>query len=404
MASSLSFIRGLASLGYLSLRLLIGQGLGRQRLVFCLQIGAIALSSGAALIILVLFQSFRLAITDSLYQYFGTFWIQYYAEEYESRLQPIDRAYLDRLGVRVEPAIHLPIFIEGRDGRSDGIQLIAVEASWWELPLWRSRLAYPISQWNGESGIVLSRRLAQRLGVSVGEKVTLLWLADPPRLRRLPVLSLYEAHLEEVDRQVAFAPLSLAQTLLGWQVSQVQVAHVFMPSSIQQDKSAEEIAEKLPNFYEIVPMEAIFPDIFNWISLIEQNVQLILLIVLGLTIFVVSSGFLVLQFGQRLRYEVLWAIGIHPLHLRTFTLFQAMWSVGLGTAGGLSWASLLLWTQAKWGWFHLDPESYLLPVIPVHLTWKPYIGVIGAGLCLAIGLGLLSYPKRRLLRLLTQAE
>ncbi|MCX8112687.1 MAG: ABC transporter permease [Bacteroidia bacterium] len=404
MAQAVSPFRGFWSIGYLGRRLLFGQGLRRQRLVFFLQLSAIALGSGSALLILILSYSFRSAITDKLYGYFGRFWIQYYANEQESHPRPIQRTYLQKLSVRAEPAIHLPVLVEGSSQRYEGVQLLAVDDTWWKNPIWKASLRDSLVGWTVAYGVVLSQRLAGRLGVTPGEKVTIVWLADPPRLRRLPVIGLYDAQIEEIDRQVAFVPLSLGQELLGWDTSQAQIGHLFMPSTPNPGELIERLTEDLPTPYELVPIENIFPDIFGWLGLIEQNVQVILGIVLGLSFFAVASGFLVLQFAQRLRYEVLWVLGATEAQLRSLSLFQAAWSVFLGVTIGLGWASLLLWTQARWKWFRLDPENYLLSTVPVRWHVESYLWVTAVGLFLSVVLSWMTYPRRRALRLLTQAE
>lgn len=403
MAKVIPTFRSLQAFGYLARRLLIGYGLRRQRFIFFLQIGAIALSSGGALLILILSQSFRSVITERLYAYFGGLWVQYYAAEQEVHARPIDRRFLEKLPVHTEAAIHLPVLIEGAEQRYEGVQLLAVERSWWERTLWRT-LTPPPKVWEEESGIILSQRLAQQLGVSIGDQVTVVWLAEPPRLRRLPVLSLYDAQMEELDRRVAFVPLALGQRLLGWDSTQVQVGHLFFTRADQQEELAEKAAEALPTLYEVVPIENIFPDIFGWLGLIEQNVQVILGIVLGLSFFAVTSGFLVLQFSQRLRYEVLWVLGATPQQLWQIALWQALFSVMIGYLLGMLWSSLLLWSQAQWGWFRLDPENYLLATVPVQWDWRPYMYVGAISVLLAVGLSSLIYSRRRALRLLTQAE
>lgn len=404
MAQAVSPFRVSFALGYVGFKLLIGQGLRRQRTVFFLQVGAIALSSGAALLILILSYSFRTTIAERLYGYFGGLWIKYYAEAQETAPKPIEKVYVEGLLYRTEPAIHLPMLIEGRGTAYAGVDVVAVEASWWKNPLWQQALIQPIHEWTGENGVVLSRRLAQRLGIRIGDEVILVWLADPPRLRRLPVLSLYDAKIDEIDRQIVFVPLPLAQVLLGWDSTQIQIAHLFFSDPTQQTSIAEAIVERLPHFYEILPIEQIFPDIFGWLGLIEQNVQVILGIVLGLSIFAVASGFLVLQFSQRLRYEILWSLGAQPIHLRMIALYQAIFSVLLGTVIGIGWSSLLLWTQWQWEWFRLDPENYLLPAVPVQWYLSAYGYVMGTSIVIGGLISVLAYPRRRALRLLTQAE
>lgn len=406
MAKVISSCRRVFGLSKLAWRLLIGHGFHRQRLLFFLQLSVVALGAGGATVVLVVSSSFREAITEQLHQYLGEWWVRYYGEEQESRPMPIDLAYVQQFrgqGYLVEPAIHLPVLIEGADNRYEGVLLLAVQGTWWQHTFWQ-RLISPVRSWGGDTVICLSRAVAHRLGVQVGDRVTMVWLADPPRVRRLRVVALYEARVDEIDRQVAFVPLELGQTLMGWDSAAVQVAHVFPSGSQPSDSVAEKLSWQIPISYEIVPIEAIFPDIFDWLGLIEQNVQVILGIVLVLSFFSVASAFLVLQFSQRLRYELCWALGTTPLQLWSLTLYQALFLVGMGVVIGELLSVVLLASQARWEWLKLDPENYLLSVVPVLWRVEPFLGVAGVALGLGIGLSFIAYPWRRAVRLLTQTE
>lgn len=405
MEKVISAFRSYFSLAPLAGKLLIGQGLRRQRLIFLIQIGVISLATASALLILNASYSFREAITQRLYSYLGQLWVRYYGEEQENRPLPIDRAYVESLrreGCRIESAIHLPMLIESAAGRYEGVNLVGVGPSWWHTA-WGDVLIQPVPTWGGDTMVVLSRRLAERLGVRVGDKVTAVWLADPPRLRRLRVVALYQVGLEEIDRHTGFIPIEMAQRLLAWDSTQVQIAHIF-PGPAMSDSLIQAVSWKLPYLYEIVPVEAIFPDIFDWLGLIEQNVQVILGIVLGLSFFSGASAFLVLQFAQRLRYELCWALGASARRLWSLTFFQACMVTGIGMGIGFLMALGLLGSQAVWGWIRLDPENYLIATLPVYWYGGHLWGVVGVGVVGAFLLTVMAYPRRRWVRLLTQTE
>ncbi|MCS7189949.1 MAG: hypothetical protein RMJ66_08845 [Bacteroidia bacterium] len=406
MEKTLSALREILDIWRLAWKLLLGQGLRRQRLVFLIQLGGIALGAFTALLVLTLSSSFERAIREKLYHYMGGLWIRYYGEEQESHPLPIEYEYIHPLrqgGLRVEGSIHLPVLLEGKERRYEGVTLVAVEQSWWRTE-WRNLLKNKLKDWEGDSLIVLSRLLAKKLGLEVGEQVIAVWLAEPPRMRRLRVVALYEAHIDEIDRNIAFVPMSLGQTLLNWTSSQVQVAHVFVSSDVRLDSLAEALSWKLPYSYEILTLEAIFPDIFDWLELIEQNVQVILGIVLILSFFSAASAFLVLQFVQRLRYELCWALGAKPFQLWMLTVGQALLAVGMGTLLGEALAAILLFSQYYWEWFQLDAENYLLSAVPVYWYKSYFIEVLGVGGIMAVLLSVITFPRRRYVRLLSHAE
>jgi lipoprotein-releasing system permease protein len=75
---------------------------------------------------------------------------------------------------------------------------------------------------NFDDGIVIGRRLGQRLGVNVGEDITLLspqGVATPfgmlPRSRRIKVVAFFNIGMSELDNGLAFLPLKMSQEFLN---------------------------------------------------------------------------------------------------------------------------------------------------------------------------------------------
>jgi lipoprotein-releasing system permease protein len=268
---------------------------------------------------------------------------------------------------------------------------LAVEGAWFE-GMWRSALQKPLPAWQGHVA-VLSERLAQRLQVKVGDEVIIAWLSDPPRFRKLKVIALYHSGLEEIDARIAFAPLEVGQALRRYAPDQVQVLHVFLASLSDSGAVLEALQENLSIDEEIVPIDYLFRDIFDWLGLIRQNVSLILSIVVGLSFFVAVSAFLVLMLTARVRFQVLRSLGMSRWGLRGLVVAQAIGVVGIGVGIGSLLAGGLLFLQAKWGWVRLDPESYLLEKVPVYWEGLPFVYVGIGAVLLAILMGVWVAPS-----------
>lgn len=370
----------------LGLRLLVGVGLRRQRVVFSIAVGVVALSVAAAILTLVFARSFERAIVSRLYSYLGAAWIQAYGGDFESEPPSLSKQRLLALkGYQIRPAIHLPMLIEAKPGQYEGVDLLCVDTSWFQGP-WGSRPA----AWEGPV-LLLSKSLVTRLGLKVGDPVILAWLKEPIRFRRVRLIGTFQSGLSEIDQRLALAPLELGQKLRGWEADQVQVGHVFLapetPSSWLYD-----LQEKLAITDEILPIESIFPDIFDWLGLIEQNVWLILGIVLAMSFFVLCASFLVLGLAQRVRFQLLGFLGMSRFDLWRLIATQAFFTVGLGAFLGSLVATLILYAQYMWGWIRLDPESYLLDRVPVFWEAAAYLQVWGLALGLSGVVGLLIAP------------
>jgi lipoprotein-releasing system permease protein len=155
----------------------------------------------------------------------------------------------------------------------------------------------------------------------------------------------------------------------------------------------EALQENLSIDEEIVPIDYLFRDIFDWLGLIRQNVSLILSIVVGLSFFVAVSAFLVLMLTARVRFQVLRSLGMSRRDLWGLVVAQAIGVVGIGVGIGSLLAGGLLFLQAKWGWVRLDPESYLLEKVPVYWEGLPFVYVGIGAVLLAILMGVWVAPS-----------
>ncbi len=378
----------------LAFRLLLGTGWRRQRLLFLLELGVVSVAVAGAILTLILSRSFERAIGEKLYGYLGAFWIRSYGQELESEPRPLWRKGIDTLTLpqaRIVGAIHLPVLIESAQAPYEGVQILAVEAGWF-TGMWRERLTNPISEWQG-AVVVLSKKLAQRLKVGVGDEVIIAWLSDPPRFRKLKVIALYHSGFEEIDARIAFAPLEMGQPLRKYTSDQIQVAHVFLAPSAESDAILETLQERLSTEDEIVPIEYLFSDIFDWLRLIRQNAGLILGIVVGMSFFVVVAAFLVLVLTARMRFQVLRYLGMSRRGLWGIVLMQAVGVVGMGACLGSLLAGGLLLLQDRWGWMRLDPENYLIERIPVYWEGTPFTYTVLGALLLAVVMGMWVAPS-----------
>jgi len=343
---------------------------------------------------LTLSKAFQRAITEKLYGYFGGAWIRSFGQELESTPRPLLRASIDSLRIpeaRLEVAVHLPVLIEAPGMPYEGAEVLAVEQSWFQ-DHWHKALRGPLPpRWEGPI-IILSERLANRLGVRVGDDVTMAWLSDPPRFRKLRVVALYHSGLEEVDARMAFVPLPLGQALRRYEAHYIQVAHVFIQDPQALGPIIERLQEALTVEEEIVPIEYLFSDIFDWLGLIRQNVGLILGIVVGMSFFVATAAFLVLLLVQRSRFQLLRVLGMGKRAIWGLVLGQALVAVGLGVVGGALLSFILLLSQSVWGWAQLDPESYLLEQVPVYWDGTAFALVSLGALGLALIMGWWAAP------------
>ena len=77
----------------------------------------------------------------------------------------------------------------------------------------------------GNNWIVLSRNIADMLGLDVGSRADVYFMQSQVRIRRLTVTGIYETGFLEYDRMFGISDLGLMQRLNGWELSTHDRAH-----------------------------------------------------------------------------------------------------------------------------------------------------------------------------------
>jgi lipoprotein-releasing system permease protein len=121
-----------------------------------------------------------------------------------------------------------------------------------------------------------------------------------------------------------------------------------------------------------------YPQIFDWLNLLDMNVWIILGLIILVAGFNMVSGLLILMLERTTMIGVLKAIGTDNwsirkifLHISAFLILQGMF---WGNIAGITFCII----QSEWGIFKLDPGSYYLETVPVNLKIS-YLLMLNAG-------------------------
>lgn len=258
------------------------------------------------------------------------------------------------------------------------------------------------------STVILSRSIAERLRLGVGDRVQAYFVhrddgADglsfdsrtSVRTRRLTVGGLYETHFSEYDRHVVLVSPALLSDVNGWDIllSPDDDAEADTEATTRADGA--EVAAGLQVFiddfdrlsevhealltalagrtdrrgtpYYVLSAEQLHPQVFGWLALLDTNVWVILGLMAVVAAFTMISGLLIIILERTATIGVLKALGASDALLRRVFLYVALFL----TAKGLLWGNLigigLCLVQLAWHPLALDPESYYLEYVPIAL-------------------------------------
>lgn len=237
--------------------------------------------------------------------------------------------------------------------------------------------------------VVLSRTLAERLGLKVGDRVYSYYFSRTIKQRRFKVAALYDTHLRQFDRTFILTDLKTVNQLNNWDDCQSSGLEVRLSSSGQLKEAQEwlshNVVGKRDRDGHVSAVVSIRENprtaaVLSWLDLLDSNVMLILVIMVCVAGFTMISGLLILILERTRTIGVLKALGATNTRIRHTFLWFAAFIVGRGMVFGNVAGLLIVFLQQKFRIFPLDPEKYYVDSVPVEFDWLWIAGVNVASL------------------------
>ena len=238
--------------------------------------------------------------------------------------------------------------------------------------------------------VIISKKISDMLRLKTGDSFAMLFIQDPPRMRKFTISGIYETSLEEFDKMYVFCDIGHIQRLNGWRNDQVSGFEVYIKdfskldemTSIVRDTIGYRLAEDETKF-KVTNIRMRYPQIFDWLNFQDINVIIIILLMLIVAGFNMISGLLILILEKTNMIGVLKSLGAEDITIRRLFLYQAAYLIGKGLFWGNFIGIGLAFIQLKTGIITLDPTSYYIKTVPVNLELT-HILLLNAGTMAAI--------------------
>ena len=223
--------------------------------------------------------------------------------------------------------------------------------------------------------ILISQYFADLLKLQIGDPVAMYFVEDPPRVRKFIISGIYDTGLEDFDKKFVLADIKHVQKLNGWDNNQVSGFEIIINDFEQINKLSKEIRNNhtYPLFSQgtklrVLPITAKFPQIFDWLNVIDVNVWVILTLVIAVAGFNMISGLLIIILERTSMIGLFKAMGSTNWSIRKIFLYLSSLLIGKGMIWGNIIGIGLCILQSKFGIFKLDPATYYLEVVPINLN------------------------------------
>jgi lipoprotein-releasing system permease protein len=249
--------------------------------------------------------------------------------------------------------------------------------------------------------VLISKQVSSLMKLKVGDPLYSYFLNDDnsnQRMRKFMVSGIYQSSLEEFDRLFILADIQQVRKLNNWSPDQVSGFEVTIDNFDKLDELTEKVKDITVHYSEQdstlmrpVSITSKYPQIFDWLNLLDMNVWIILTLIILVAGFNMVSGLLILILERTTMIGTLKAVGSNNRSIRKVFLYLAFFLLGRGMLWGNIVGIGMCILQSYFGIFRLDPASYYLEYVPINLKIS-HLLLLNAG-TLLITLAMLIVPS-----------
>jgi len=226
--------------------------------------------------------------------------------------------------------------------------------------------------------IWVSKKMADLLNLKLGDDLTMFFILESeaiPRQRKFHVAGIYKTSLEEFDRMFVLVDINHIRKLNNWKSDEVSGFEILVndfKKLPEQESAVRSLLLRYANpespVLHVVSIRDKYRNIFDWLSLLDMNVWVILILMVLVAGFNMVSSLLVIILERTQMIGILKAMGARNWSIRkVFLYFSVMLILKALLWGNILGIGICL-IQKYTHVLKLDPTSYYLEYVPVNLT------------------------------------
>ena len=246
--------------------------------------------------------------------------------------------------------------------------------------------------------VSIPHRLSEITGLGVGDDLLTYFVGEKVRVRKFHITAIHRDLVEVDDNLLVYASLSDMQRLNGWADDRVSCLDISLTEGASREEVAGTIGHLLLNSgypeeeaLYVASSEDEYPQIFDWLKLLDFNVVVILVLMTLVAGFNMVSGLLIMLLRNVPTIGTLKTLGMNNRAIGGLFVRIGARAVLRGMLIGNALALLFCFVQGTWHLIPLDPANYFVSYVPVHVN-LPWILVADAAAFLGI-LALLWLPS-----------
>lgn len=236
---------------------------------------------------------------------------------------------------------------------------------------------------NSQQKILISKNIANKLSVKVGDKIFAYFVNEQGvRMRKFAICGIYETNLKQFDSQICLTDLYTTNKLNGWEPDQCSGVELQIKDFNQLEQTSinvlSQVKNKVDKYGSTYSSETVIeqnPQIFSWLDLMDLNVWIILGLMVAVAGVTMISGLLIIILERTQMIGIMKAIGANNRQIRHVFLWFATFVIGKGLLiGNLLGIGLILF-QEHTKFLRLNPQTYYVDTVPTEINTILIIGL-----------------------------
>lgn len=367
---------------FIAKRISFRQAGGFSGTIHRIAVGSLALGLGVSILAIMVLGGFQNTVSERVFGFTGHFQVQRFqmSNAFEEAPFSMNSDFIQNSKnlpflTKIQSFAHKAALLKG-DEEVQGVLVKGVSKDFDTLSfaqyLTEGRLLHlPDSGISNE--ILLSKFMANKLLLKVGDKVTLYFVQDPPRFRRVEVVGIFETYLENFDEKIVIGELQTIRNLNGWTADQVGGLEVFVDNPNKAEDYFPLIERELDLNLKLIDSRDRFLEIFDWLTLLDTNVVVFISLIGFVAIFNMGAILFILIMERTQMIGLLKAMGARNAHVRRIFFWNGMKILGRGLLLGNLIGLGIGFLQDQFRLVPLDAASYYMSYVPIDWNWPVFI-------------------------------
>jgi lipoprotein-releasing system permease protein len=213
--------------------------------------------------------------------------------------------------------------------------------------------------------VLVSKNWAEKNGLILNSNFLCYYVQNPARIRKYTIKGIFDTGLEEFDSKIIFCDITQLQKINNWTKDEIAGFEIRLKNADEINSVSENLYNNLPAELNVLSVQEIYPQIFDWLNLQDTNVIVIWGIMILVSILNIITVLLVLILEKTHLIGIVDALGMRKSSTKKVFLLLAG-NIGLkGLAIGNVISLVCIFIQMEFKLIKLDAASYYVDYVPM---------------------------------------